>query len=149
MHVAQHVPVARCQELLWELFGVRVSPGWIDAEVTRISDRLAPSMADVKDHVTGCAVAHFDETTARVTGKDHWVHTATSSCLTHLHVGPGRSHDGITAGDVWPHFTRVAVHDECGPYFTTGIAEAHGVCNAHRIRDLNAATECGMLGRSR
>lgn len=143
LHVVQHVPVARCQELLRELFGVHVSTGWIDTAVTRISDRLAASMAEVKDHVTGCEVAHFDETPARVAGKDQWVHTATSSCVTHLHVGPGRGSEGITVGGVWSRFAGVAVHDEYGPYFTTGIAGAHGVCNAHRVRDLNAATERG------
>jgi transposase len=143
LHVVQHVPVARCQELLRELFGVNVSTGWIDSAVTRISERLASSMAEVKDHVTGCQVAHFDETAARAAGKDQWVHTATSSCVTHLHVGPGRGTDGITAGGVWAHFSGVAVHDEYGPYFTTGIAGAHGICNAHRVRDLNAASERG------
>lgn len=143
MHAVQHLPIVRCQELLRELFGVRVSTGWIDGAVTRIAASLEASLAGITDHVLDCEVVHFDETPARVAGKDQWVHTATSDCVTHLHVGPGRGKAGIDTGGVWSHYSGVAVHDEYGPYFTTGIAQAHAICNAHRVRDLNAATERG------
>ncbi|QIM18790.1 transposase [Leucobacter coleopterorum] len=139
LHAVQHVPIERCQELFTELFGVKVSTGLIDRAVTRIAAQLESSIAQVKDHIIGCDVAHFDETPARVNGKDQWVHAATSECVTHLHVGPGRGKAGIDAGGVWSHYSGVAVHDEYGPYFTTGIAAGHAICNAHRIRDLNAA----------
>ncbi len=47
-----------------------------------------------------------------------------------------RGHDAIAAAGVLPVFTGVAVHDGYTPYRRYG--SAHGLCNAHHLRELAA-----------
>jgi transposase/regulator of replication initiation timing len=143
-----HIPVARVAEILADLAGIEVSPGWVVAACTRMADAVAPANEAVKDAIADAPVAHFDETVTRVAGRNHWLHTAATSRLTAYHIDVfGRSVASITAFGILPRFTGVAVHDAYSGYdgFT---AVTHALCNAHILREATGIGEYDPRARA-
>jgi transposase len=85
-------------------------------------------------------VAHFDETGARVAGRLHWIHLASTSLLTLLSVHPKRGKQAMDQAGVLPGFAGVAVHDGWAPYWRYQHA-THALCGAHLLRELEAISE--------
>ena len=61
-----HIPVARVVEILADLAGIDVSPGWVMTAGTRMAAAVAPANEAVKDAIADAPVAHFDETVRHV-----------------------------------------------------------------------------------
>ena len=85
-------------------------------------------MAAIRRLLAAAAVAHFDETGARVDGRLHWVHTACTALLTLLTVHARRGKTAMDAAGVLPAFAGVAVHDCWSPYFSYAVD--HALCGA-------------------
>jgi transposase len=133
--VRQHLPVARVAETCADLLGMSVSTGWI-------ATRLAPAAAAVtgfdqrvRDAVRAAAVAHFDESGARVAGRTHWVHSASTPALTVYDLHDKRGRLAMQAAGILPGYAGIAVHDCWQPYFSY-VDVTHAVCNAHILREL-------------
>lgn len=135
----QHLPVARTAELLAECLGAPVSTGWVAGLLPIAEARLAGFASYTRDQLRESPVAHFDETGARVAGKLWWVHVACTESLTLYHRAPSRGEKSMNLGGVLPEFTGVAVHDGLTSYRHYDIA--HGLCNAHHLRELTALAE--------
>jgi transposase len=143
-----HIPVARVVEILADLAGIEVSPGWVMTACTRMAAAVAPANEAIKDAITDAAVAHFDETVTRVAGRNHWLHAAATSRLTAYHIDEhGRSIASMTAFGILPRFTGVAVHDAYSGYdgFT---AATHALCNAHILREATGIGEFDPQART-
>ena len=94
----QHIPVARIVEILADLAGIDVSPGWVMTACARMAAAVAPANEAIKDAIADATVAHFDETVTRVAGRNHWLHAAATSRLTAYHIDEhGRSVASMTA----------------------------------------------------
>jgi len=141
LQVAQHLPVARAAQLLSDLLGVPVATGAVAGVVGEAAERVAPAVEQVRRLLAAAAVAHFDETGARVAGRLHWVHSASTAALTLLTVHARRGQAAMDAAGVLPTFAGVAVHDCWSPYFS--YATDHALCGAHLLRELTAAAETG------
>jgi transposase len=139
MLARQHLPVARTAELLGDCFGLRVSTGWLAGLLPQAEARLAGFARVTQEQLKAAPVAHFDETGARVAAKLWWVHVACTETLTHYHRASGRGSDSADLGGVLPGFDGVAVHDGLTTYRNYEVA--HGLCNAHHLRELIALTE--------
>jgi transposase len=137
--VRQHVPFARTAELLADCFGVAVSTGWLAGLLPQAEARLAGFARVTQAHLKAAAVAHFDETGARVAGKLWWVHVACTGTLTHYHRASGRGASSADLGGVLPGFGGVAVHDGLTSYRSYDVD--HGLCNAHHLRELLGLTQ--------
>jgi transposase len=85
-------------------------------------------------------VAHFDETGARVAGRLHWVHSASTSSLGLFTVHPKRGKVAMDKAGVLPRFAGVAVHDGWAPYWRFEDVR-HALCGAHLLRELEAITD--------
>ena len=143
-----HIPVARITEILADLAGIEVSPGWVTTACTRMAAAVAPADEAVRDAIAAAPVAHFDETVTRVAGRNHWLHAAATSRLTAYHIDEhGRSTLSMTAFGILPRFTGVAVHDAYSGYdgFTTAT---HALCNAHILREATGIGEFDALARA-
>lgn len=140
----QHQPVERTAELLADVLGATVATGSLAAVMGEAAGRLGGFLEVVRQQLAAASVACFDETGARVAGRLHWVHSASTQQLTLYTVHPKRGTKAMDAAGVLPRFGGVAVHDGWASYLHYTDA-THALCNAHHLRELDAvAAEPGQ-----
>jgi transposase len=137
--VYQHLPVDRAARLLGDVLGASVAVGTLATVVVEGAAGLGGFAQAVCARLAQAPVAHLDETGARVAGRLHWVHSASTARLTWQSVHPKRGRQAMDAAGVLPGFGGVAVHDGWSPYW--GYAAAHALCGAHLLRELEAVGE--------
>jgi transposase len=138
--VHQHLPVARAAQLLGDVLGAPLATGTLARVVTEGAAGLGGFAQVVRDGLAAAPVAHFDETGARVAGRLHWVHSASTGLLTLLTVHAKRGKVAMDAAGVLPWLVGVAVHDGWAPYWRYQDVR-HALCGAHLLRELEAITE--------
>ena len=140
--VYQHLPYGRIAQLLADCYGAALSTGTLQTIVCSGAAGLEPFLAELRGQLVGSPVVQLDETGARVAGRLHWVHAATTRTLALYGLHRRRGREGIDALGVLPDFQGVAVHDGWTPYRAyTGCT--HALCNGHHLRELAAAEERG------
>lgn len=147
--VFQHIPYDRARQLFSDVLGVELSTGTINTAVAQGALLLEDFVSEVREQLRGSDIVHVDETGARVAGKLHWVHVASTDQLTAYLVHEKRGGAAIDAMGVLPRqddngvlgwdFDGVAVHDGWKPYRNYDVT--HALCNAHHLRELAAAGE--------
>jgi transposase/uncharacterized coiled-coil protein SlyX len=138
--VHQHLPVDRAAQLLADVLGATVATGTLAAVVAEGASGLAGFVQVVRERLAAAPVAHFDETGARVAGRLHWVHSASTASLTLFAVHAKRGKVAMDAAGVLPRFAGVAVHDGWSPYWRYEQV-IHALCGAHLLRELEAVTD--------
>jgi transposase len=138
--VHQHLPVDRAAQLLSDVLGAPVATGTLAAVVAEGASALAGFVQVVAAQLAAAPVAHFDETGARVAGRLHWVHSASTASLSLFSVHAKRGKQAMDAAGVLPRFARVAVHDGWSPYWRYDQV-THALCGAHLLRELEAITD--------
>lgn len=139
LHV-QHLPLARTAALFEELYGISVSEGFLTSVLAEAGAATDEFLDHVRTGLIDAEVAHFDETGIRVEGSLQWLHSASTDRLTLLGAHGRRGTAAMNALGVLPEFTGVAIHDGWSSYRQYTDA-AHGLCNAHHIRELIAVTD--------
>jgi hypothetical protein len=137
--IHQHLPVDRAAQLLADVLGAPVATGTLAAVLAEGAVGLDGFLATVRDQLAAAPVAHFDETGARVAGRLHWVHSASTGLLTLLSVHAKRGKVAMDQVGVLPSFSGVAVHDGWAPYWRYDVT--HALCGAHLLRELEAITD--------
>src|SRR5215204_1515433 len=137
--VHQHLPVDRAAQLLSDVLGAPLATGTLAAVVAEGAAGLAGFVEAVRDRLAAAPVAHFDETGARVAGRLHWVHSASTSLLSLFTVHAKRGKVAMETAGVLPGFVGVAVHDGWAPYWRYEVT--HALCGAHLLRELDAITD--------
>jgi uncharacterized coiled-coil protein SlyX len=97
--VHQHLPVDRAARLLDDVLGVPVATGTLAAVLAEGAAGLEGFRQVVREQLAAAEVAHFDETGARVAGRLHWVHSASTGSLS-LHAKRGKV--AMDAAEVLP-----------------------------------------------
>jgi transposase len=138
--VHQHLPVDRAAQLLADVLGAPVATGTLAAVVAEGARGLDGFAQVVREGLAAAPVAHFDETGARVAGRLHWVHSASTAGLSLFTVHAKRGKVAMDAAGVLPRFAGVAVHDGWAPYWRYQDV-THALCGAHLLRELDAITE--------
>ncbi len=136
----QHIPIARVAELLADTYGAPVSTGVIVAMVKEGADMLEEFLAQVRGLLCSSPVVHADETGLRVEALLAWVHAASTTDLTLYHLDRRRGTNAMDAMGVLQHLSGVLVHDGWTPYRHYDNV-AHSLCNAHHLRELDAAAD--------
>lgn len=131
----QFIPYERCREVFQDLFSLPLSAGTLWQINKRVSNKLTGIYQEIKDQISQSNLAHFDETSMRVEGKLHWLHTASTRQLTVYGLHPSRGQEGIDALGVLKNFRGWAVHDHLKSYFDYLECD-HVLCNAHHLREL-------------
>ena len=138
-----HVPVARAAQLLGQLGGVAVSPGWMAGIRGKAAALIGASgfPGRVRDLLRDAPALFADETPARAAGGLRYVHLACTAYLTLMHTGD-RSGEAIDAGGVLPGYAGILVRDGYHGYAHLTDA-AHAWCAAHLLRDLKGLHDAG------
>jgi transposase len=137
--VHQHLPVDRAAQLLADVLGASVATGTLAAVVAEGAAGLGGFAQVVCEGLAGAPVAHFDETGARVAGRLHWVHSASTSLLSQFTLHAKRGKVAMDAAGVLGGFAGVAVHDGWAPYWRYDVT--HALCGAHLLRELEEVAE--------
>lgn len=142
--VFQHVPVARCAQLITDLTGAAPSTGFVHSMLARGAGALTGVVDAIKTALTLAHVVGFDETTLRSgpAGAKRYVLSANTEHLTALALG-GRDLKTFQSAGILGRFTGVAVHDRYAVYDNPVFANlaGHQLCCAHLLRDLTDAAE--------
>jgi transposase len=135
-NVYHSIPLARTAEIISELYQQTISDGTVFAAAAEMAQRVEGVTEQIKTHLLDTdAVVHFDETGARVNGKLHWLHCASTEHATFYAIHPKRGSEAIDAIDILPERTGWTIHDAWQPYLKYSQAK-HGLCNAHLVREL-------------
>jgi transposase len=102
--VHQHLPVDRAAQLLADVLGASVATGTLAAVLAEGVVGLDGFLATVRDRLAAAPVAHLDETGARVAGRLHWVHSASTSLLSLFTVHAKRGKVAMETAGVLPGF---------------------------------------------
>src|SRR5215218_9119662 len=137
--VHQHLPVDRAAQLLADVLGASVATGTLAAVLAEGAAGLDGFLATVRDQLAAAPVVHFDETGARVAGRLHWVHSASTASLSLFTVHAKRGKAAMDQAGVLGGFGGVAVHDGWAPYWRYEVT--HALCGAHLLRELEAITQ--------
>ena len=135
----QHIPFERLQEFFHDVIHLPLSEGTLANARETCATRLETVKNAIKQGVTQAAVVNFDETGIRVEGRTNWLHVAGTPDLTYYAVQAKRGQIAMNAIGILPNFQGTAVHDALPAYLA--YACPHGLCNAHLLRDLTAASE--------
>ncbi len=148
--VHQHLPVDRAARLLSDVCGASVATGSLVGMVAGGAGGLDGFVEEVRRQLACAPVAHFDETGARVAGRLHWVHSASTGLLTLFGVHAKRGKVAMDAVGVLPSFRGVAVHDGWSPYWRYQDVR-HGyaarICCASWKRSATSRGRAGLGGR--
>ena len=131
----QLLPLERAAELFEDLFSCPLSEGTLNNMINSTSERLKEPVNQIKEQIKVAAVAHFDETGMSVMGKRHWLHTSSTNELTYYEIHSKRGSEAMNDIGILPNFFGRAIHDFWKPYWTYEDC-AHGLCNAHHLREL-------------
>jgi len=136
------LPSARSCEIVADLFGQPLSEGLLEAAVNGCTAALEETETSIKQGLARAEVVHFDETGLYVTGKRMWLHSASTPQLTHYACHDQRGATATQAIGILPTFGGRAIHDGFSSYWQYDCA--HGLCNAHHLRELLFAHEQGQ-----
>ncbi len=135
----QLLPYKRLQELLCDLFQVKLSQGTLNRILHKGYTHLELFDSEAKEILRQSDVVHFDESGIRVKNDRYWLHVASTDQITHYHIDPKRGHTAMDEMGVLPDYQGVAVHDHWGSYYRYHCQ--HVLCNAHHLRELTFAEE--------
>jgi len=94
----QHIPVARTQEAMADLFGVDISAGAIDSAYADAAKGLKGFLAALIVLLRSLPVLHADETSDRVGTVNCWMHVVCNGTYTLIHASATRGMDAILVG---------------------------------------------------
>ncbi len=126
-------------ELVWELFGVRVSVGAIDAICQRTSGLLAAPHEQLTSHMLGAAAINMDETGWYLAGENRTMWTATTDRAVIFRIVKDRHRDRLIEW-LGPEFTGIVTSDRWWAYDLLD-PEQRQACWSHLQRDFRFHSE--------
>jgi transposase len=143
--IYQHVPVARCVELIADLTGgTGPSTGFCHGMLARAATAVRETVNLIRTLITLSHVVGFDETTLRAgpAGTKRYVLSAVTELYSVFHLG-GRDLGSFREFGILPGFTGIAVHDRYQNYDNPAWTQlgGHQACCAHLLRDFTDAAE--------
>jgi transposase len=136
----QLVPLGRVQQVLHDLFGVRLGRGTLVAWIQQAATVLAPVETALKTALQRVPVLHCDETGVRRAGRLAWTPVASTATLTHYAIHAQRGSEATAAIGILPGYTGVSVHDGWVSYRTYQPCR-QALCNIHHLRELTFLEE--------
>ena len=130
----QLLPYHRTKEFVQDFFNHQLSTGTLYNFRKHAYQQLEPFEERLKNLLTYCVVAGFDETGFRVMTQRLWLHSCSTPKHAYYEVHQKRGKKAMNDIGILPAFRGIAVHDFWKSYYT--YACQHALCNAHLLRDL-------------
>lgn len=141
LNVEQSLPVGRVSELFSSLTGYALNENTITSAVGRMAEDLESDTQIIKQAILDAAVAHADETGARVAGKLHWGHDLVTELYTYFFVSEKRGRLALESEEsITDEYRGILIHDCWASYFNLQCSN-HGLCGAHLLRELRNLSE--------
>jgi len=139
MSIYQLIPYARVEEYFRDQAEIPISVGTLFNINKEAYERLEEFESIAKKKLQGALFLHSDETGINVNGKRLWLHAALNDKWTLFEPHQTRGAEAMHDMDILPLFQGISIHDHWLAYFTFDCP--HALCNAHHLRDLQAAVE--------
>ncbi|MEZ5329360.1 MAG: IS66 family transposase [Verrucomicrobiales bacterium] len=134
LHTYQLLPCERLGEFFGDVFGCSLCPEPF-ARCSKRGARAGPIYEAIKSTIIQAVFLHCDETGLSISGKLHWLHTASTPELVYLHIDKHRGEAALRAMGILEGFEGWVVHDFLSAYYRIDGLK-HVLCNAHLLRDL-------------
>lgn len=140
-YMSQHqlVPLLRVKEHFRDQLGIELSKGSVSNWNAELYERLRPFEEWARRELVKSVRNNADETGINVDGKRLWLHSVSNEKTTLFHADEKRGREAMDRMGILPFFKGVLIHDHWKPYLGYGCK--HGLCNAHHLRELEAAIE--------
>jgi transposase len=132
---AQLIPCERLCQISEDIFGQPLSTGTVVTATTRLYDELEDFEGALVRLIPQAAVVHADETGARVAGKPHWLHVASTMDLTFYGVHARRGKEATDSFGILGACQHWLMHD-CYHFYFAYDQCLHTICNEHLLREL-------------
>ena len=141
------LPVAKTAGVLWELCGLKITPGGLYGALHRQARRAAPTYQALIAGVRHSAVVAPDETGWRVAGWRRWLWAFVGDRVTVYLIAAGRGYEqaALVLGE---DFAGVLERDGWAPYRRFERAR-HQSCLAHLLRRAHALIEDAIAGQAK
>jgi transposase len=135
----QLVPLDRVRDHFHDQLGLPLSKGSISNWNAAAFKKLESFEEWAKRRLIASYLNHADETGINVGGKRLWLHCVSNEKVTLFHADEKRGQEAMDRMGILSHFTGTLMHDHWKPYFVYTCS--HSLCNAHHLRELEAAFE--------
>jgi len=135
LNIYQSLPYKRLQELLADVFNLKISQGTIYNSLKSGYDKLEKVEAFFKEELSKSAIAHADETGTKVNGVNRWIHSFSNDLFTVLTPSKNRGKKAIVEAGIMEKFKGILVHD-CWYAYDSFNNLTHALCWAHFLREL-------------
>lgn len=136
----QLLPYKRIEDYFRNELGIPLSQGSLVNFNKEAYDLLEAFDTLAKQQLINATRIHADETSINVGGSRIWLHNASNDLWTYLYPHAKRGTEAMDEIGILPYFTGVLCHDHWTPYYTYTTC-LHSLCNAHHLRELEAAAE--------
>ena len=134
LNTQQFIPLARIDQMSFDLFGRHVSQDTILNAVKTVGQELLPFTEAIKEQLLLEPVVGGDETGVRVENKLHWLHILSTATMTWYGIHQKRGQEALDFFAILPEFMGRLVHDCWQTYLD--LPCLHALCNAHILREL-------------
>ena len=134
LNTQQFIPLARIDQMSFDLFGQHVSEDTILTAMKTIGQELVPFTQAVKEQLLQEPVLNSDESGVRVKGALNWIHVLSTTTLTWYGVHHKRGRQALDSFAILPEFLGRLVHDCWQTYLE--LPCLHALCLAHILREL-------------
>jgi transposase len=140
MSIYQLIPYGRVEEYFRDQALIPISVGTLFNINKEAYERWEGFERIALEKLRGSPVLHSDETGINVNGKRIWLHAALNDKWTLFMPHKNRGREAMDEMDILPWFQGISIHDHWLAYFAYDQC-SHSLCNAHHLRDLQAAVE--------
>lgn len=138
LNVYQLIPYKRLTELVYHLFGIKISQGTISNFNKELQKGVSSYLESAYEmFVSESHLIHSDETGCIVNKKLHWVHVYSDQVKTLLFGHAKRGKEAMEDIGILNQTQATVIHDRFHSYLSYEEIE-HGLCNAHILRELKA-----------
>lgn len=132
---ARMVPLRRVAQTMKALVGTAIAEATLLAWIRRLHEALAEWEERATARLPASPVLHADETSIRIDGKNHWLHSCSAGDLTLSFRHPRRGRDAMDDIGIIPRYRGTLVHDRWASYLSYEGCD-HAFCGSHLLRDL-------------